>query len=351
MRLRNHSLIGATATDPAAVVARFGAMQAQEYALAKWSVGQRATDLDDAAVQRAVDEGRILRTHALRPTWHFIAAADLRWIQALTGPRVHAFNAYYYRLHGLDEATTERTNAVIVAALRGGNHLTRKELATVLADAGLSATGNKLAYVVMRAELDGLVANGPMRGKQHTYALVEERAPAQTDLQGDAALAELTRRYFTSHGPATIKDYAWWSSLTVAQIRQGIALLGDELSSAVVDGRRHWWASSSTGDGGTAPLAHALQAYDEYAIGYKESRDVLNRAGLPVALPNENTPIHLVIVDGQLVALWRAETGPGRMTAHVQPLRSPSARDRRHIADAFARYATFAGVAVDVAYA
>lgn len=348
MRLRNQRLVGAGDAEPAAVVAWFGAMQAQEYALARWSVGQRASGLDDATVRRAVDEGRILRTHALRPTWHFIAAADLRWIQELTGPRVHAFNAYYYRTHGIDEATAQRTNAVIVDALRGGNHLTRKELGAVLADHGLPATGNKLAYVVIRAELDGLVANGPMRGKQHTYALVEERAPVQTALHGDAALAELTRRYFTSHGPATVKDFGWWSSLTLTQVRHGIALLGDELASAEVDGRRYWWAASSTMDGDVAPAGHVLQAYDEYVIAYTESRDLANRAGLPLGLPNENTTIHLVTLDGQLIAIWRPSASPVAIAAQVRPLRPLSTRERRRLAEAFAQYAAFVGVPVHI---
>src|SRR5690348_1625275 len=116
-RLRNQRLVGAGAADPAATVAWFGAMQAQEFGIAKWSVGQRTVGIDDAAVARALDEGLILRTHALRPTWHFIAAADLHWIQALTGPRVHSMNGPYYRGHGLDAATAARTNAVIVDAL------------------------------------------------------------------------------------------------------------------------------------------------------------------------------------------------------------------------------------------
>jgi DNA glycosylase AlkZ-like len=347
MRLRNQRLVGAGDAEPAAVVAWFGAMQSQEYALARWSVGQRAPGLDDASVKRAVDEGRILRTHALRPTWHFIAAADLRWIQALTAPRVHAFNAYYYRTLGLDEGTAERTNAVIVDALRGGNHLTRKELGAVLVEDGLPAA-NKLGYVVMQAELDGLIANGPMRGNQHTYALVEERAPVQTELHGDAALAELTRRYFTSHGPATVKDFAWWSSLTLTQIRHGIALLGDELASAEVGGRRYWWAASTTVDGTGAPVGHVLQAYDEYVVAYTESRDVVTRADPAFGPTSGNTSAHSVSLDGQLVAMWRPSVSPAAITAQVRPLRPLSTREHRRVAEAFARYSAFAGVPVQV---
>ena len=353
VRLRNQHLVGPVdatkADDPAAVVARLGAMQAQEFALARWSIGQRAHGLDDAAVQRAFDEGRILRTHALRPTWHFIAAADLTWIQKLTGPRVHAFNAYYYRSHGLDAGTAARTNEVIADALRGGNTLTRIELAAALTSAGLPATGNRLAYVVMWAELDGLIASGPMRGKQHTYALVTERAPAQTRLDGDAALAEFTRRYFASHGPATVKDFAWWSSLTQAQIRRGIGLLGDELASIEAGGVRYWTsAEQPTTMDSLAPAAHVLQAYDEYVIAYSESRVVMNVAGLTLDLPNANALVHPIIVDGQLAGHWRRETGPAGITARIRPLHRWTAKRRRAIDAAFARYAAFARTPVDL---
>jgi len=349
LRLRNQRLVGASAADPSAVVGWFGAMQAQEHAIAKWSIGQRAPGLDEAAVQRALDDGAILRTHALRPTWHFIAAADLRWIQALTGPRVHAFNGYYNRQHGLDDALAARASAVFSEALRGGHYRTRAELGELLIEAGLPpATGNKLAYVVMRAELDGLIASGPRRGKQHTYALVSERAPTQTVLEGDAALAELTRRYFASHGPATVKDFAWWSSLTLTQVRHGIALLGGELETVDVDGLRYLWSPATVDAAGATPAAQVLQAYDEYVIAYTESRAVANAAGLPLNPGDENTTVHAVIVDGQLVALWRRHTRDAAIIATVRLLRPLTTRQRREIDAAFARYAAFAGVPVHV---
>jgi hypothetical protein len=352
LRLRNQWLASTVAgdSDPAAVVARFGAMQAQEHALAKWSIGQRSAGLSDGAVQQALDDGRILRTHALRPTWHYIAAADLRWIQALTGPRVHGGNGYYNRLHGLSEASAQLAGSVIADALQGANYLTRADLGAVLADAGLPAAGGKLAYAVMRAELDGVIASGPMRGKQQTYALVSERVSCSTELEGDAALAELTRRYFTSHGPATVKDFAWWSSLTLAQVRHGIALLGDSLAAVQVGSVRYWYVPSDIAVKGAEPVAHVLQAYDEYVIAYTESRWLTNLAGVPVALPEDGSTVHAVMVAGQLAGLWRRDVGRrGEITATVRLLRSLTARDKREVRIAFDRYAAFAGVPVAVA--
>ncbi len=239
-RLHSQRLAGPALADPVAVVRYFGAMQAQEYAVARWAVGQRCTGADDATLRRAVDEGSIVRLHALRPTWHFVAAADVAWIQALTAPRVHTVNAFYYKQHGLDSVVVERVMPLVVELLRGGRHLTRAEIGAALATDGLDAAGPRLAYYLMRCELEGLVGNGPVRGKQHTYALLAERGPdGLTPAAPADPLAELTRRYFASHGPATVKDFAWWSSLTVSQIRKALSTV--ELAQCDVDGRRFYY--------------------------------------------------------------------------------------------------------------
>lgn len=347
-RLRNQRLSGEPEGDPVRVVRHFGAMQAQEYAVAKWAIGQRTADSDDATVQRLLDDGVILRTHALRPTWHFVAGVDLGWIQALTGPRVQVFNAHYNKLHGLDDGFAARTNRAITGALRGGNQLTRVELAEVLDKAGLPATGNRLAYIVMRAELDGLIANGVLRGKQHTYALVSERVADPVTLGPDEALAELTRRYFASHGPATVKDYAWWSSLTLTQIRKGIAMLGDALASEVVGGREYWFVPDGPPVRDKPPKAFLLQGYDEYGIGYSESRSLLNRADRQIAPANANQTIHPIVLDTQGVGWWRRRVE--RAGIVVEPVLTVklTAAQRRAVEASAKDYAAFAGVPVTV---
>jgi DNA glycosylase AlkZ-like len=351
-RLRAQHLSGPVTRlpDPVAVVRWLGAMQAQEYALAKWSVAQRTNGFDDTALQRAIDGGAILRTHALRPTWHFVAGPDLGWVQALTGPRVHALNAYYYRRHGLDDELAARTNTVITDALRGANHLTRPELAGALGAARVEASGNRLAYILMRAELDGLVANGVMRGKQHTYALVSERVADPLTLGPDEALAELTRRYFTSHGPATVRDFSWWSSLTLAQVRRGLDLVGSALTRDEVEGLTYWFAPAAAPTGDPPPTAYVLQGYDEYVIAYTESRPVTNLAGLPVGPPSENALVHPIVVDSQVVGYWRRVVERGRITAELTLATELTAAARRAVQTAFARYADFVGVPVTVAW-
>jgi hypothetical protein len=233
--------------------------------------------------------------------------------------------------------------------------LTRKELADVLAAGGIPATGNKLAYVVMWAELEGLIANGPMRGKQHTYALVEERVTAPRDLSGDDALAELTRRFFTSHGPATVKDFAWWSSLTVAQIKRGLDLVGSTLESAEVDGLTVWYASPSPSPtpaaragGDTTPTALLLQAFDEYVVAYSNTKFAFNLSGLG-ANPgqyNENSLMHPIIVDGQLVGFWRRRPDGAGYRLELDLMSAPPAKQRKALEAELARHETYAETTV-----
>jgi hypothetical protein len=210
-----------------------GAAQSQDYHPAKWSVAERTGGVGDATMDRAFADGTILRTHILRPTWHFVLPADIRWLLQLTAPRVHALNAYPYRRLGLDDAVLAKSAALLAGALRGGNQRTRKELGAVLEGAGVATDGFRLAYILMHAELNGLVCSGAPRGRQHTYALLDERAERRTR---DEALAKLTLRYFTSHGPATAKDLRWWSSLTAADVATGLELVGSQLGREVVDG-------------------------------------------------------------------------------------------------------------------
>jgi hypothetical protein len=226
-RLHAQHLTGTPLKTAADVVGWLGAVQSQDYAGAKWAVAQRTNGLTDADLDQAFADGSILRTHVLRPTWHFVTPADIRWLLAVTKPRVHALNAYMYRQCELDETLLRRSSDVLANALVGGRQLTRTELGASLAQAGIVAEGIRLGYIIHYAELEAVICSGARRGKQFTYALLEERAPQAKRLDPDAALAELAKRYFTSHGPATLKDLTWWSSLTLAEARMAVELAGD----------------------------------------------------------------------------------------------------------------------------
>src|SRR5437868_6619308 len=235
-RLYNQYLWGAPCDSPEHVVGWLGAMQSQEFAYAKWSVAQRSRGATNAAMAQALADGAILRTHVLRPTWHFVLPADVRWLLDLTAPRVNALSGYYYRQLGLDDAVFAQTNALFLKALKGGRQLTRTELAAILQRSGIVASGQRLAYILMRAELDAVIISGALRGKQQTYAAFDERVPRAKKVPRENALAELTRRYFVSRGPATLTDYLTWSSLTAAEGRIGLEMVQSRLEHIVVGG-------------------------------------------------------------------------------------------------------------------
>ena len=229
-RLRNQRLTGTTFRRADQVVSWLGAVQAQDYAGAQWGVALRARGLTVAAIDRAFDAGEILRTHVLRPTWHLVTPADLRWMLALTGPRLRRLLATYDRRLEIDARLLTRVRRIVESALEGGRFLTRDALAEALRARGrITAAGQRLAHLVMYLEADAVICSGPRQGKQFTYALVAERTPGGATLSRDDALSELARRYFQSHGPATVHDFSWWSGLTMRDARTAVATVPGEL--------------------------------------------------------------------------------------------------------------------------
>ena len=269
--MANSRLTGDGFETPEEAVAWHLAMQAQEYGPAKWSIGQRSTGLVDGDVEEAVATGSIVRTHVLRPTWHFVARDDIRWLLAISGPRVQQGNAGRYRDLGLDERTRARASEVIVSALQGGTRLTRNEIGAILDDAGIDREGQRLPHILMHCELEAVIGSGGLSGKQQTYALLDERVPRGPRFDRDDAMVELVRRYLRSHGPATVKDMNWWSGFTMADIRKALGMLGDEVRSEKVD-EIVFWSIANEAPPPPARGAHLLQTYDELVVGFSESR-------------------------------------------------------------------------------
>ena len=238
-RLHAQRLAGVPFLSPVETVGRMGAVQAQDLAGAKWALGLRTPDVLESEVDRLFDEGAILRTHVMRPTWHFVLPKDIRWMLELTGARIRAGAAGRYRRLEIDDRLAARAEAVFEKALTGGRHLTRSELGDALGTAGITSDGQRLPHLLMAAELRGLLASGPRRGRQATWALLEERAAAATSRPREEAVADLVYRYFATRGPAQLQDFVWWSGLTMADARAGIAAAGDALAHHEVENRKY----------------------------------------------------------------------------------------------------------------
>jgi hypothetical protein len=348
-RLRNQGLLRSSFRSPQDAVSALGAVQAQDYGGAKWALGLRVPGMDDVDVETAFNDGAILRTHILRATWHFVSAADIRWLVALSGPRVNAANGSIYRTLGLDDRTLAKSQKIIERSLRDRNFHTRRELAAALQAAGLAADGQRLAYIMMRAELDGVVCSGPMRGKQFTYALLEERAPRGRTRSRHEALLELTRRYFASHGPATARDLGWWSGLAAKDVREGIALLESELQPVQCDGLHYWRLASARGRSSAAPLVHLLPNYDEYVIAYRDRGLLIDPKFAQPLGPTQQFP-HLLAIDGRVRGNWRRTRYPQHIALEVRTFTPLSRAERDAVERHAVRYGAFVQNAIEISW-
>ncbi len=346
-RLINQHLGTAPFEKPSEVVSWLVAAQAQDYFGAKWALGLRLQDARDMDIDRAFNEGSILRTHMLRPTWHFVTPADIRWLLALTAPQVHAANAGMYRRLELDGATLKRSHQALAKALRGHHQLTRDELRAALQKAGIAAdNGQRLAYIVMQAELDGLICSGARRGKQFTYALLEERVPPARTLSRAEALTELAQRYFVSRGPATVQDFAKWSGLTIADARRGLEAVKDQLQHEVLNGKDYWSSSSLTSDEAVSPTAYLLSVYDEYISSYRD-RSAINDAEVGLKLFTQGGAVsYVVVIDGQIVGIWRRALDKDTVSIKIDYVSRVTKSQTRAVAAAAQRYGAFLGKSV-----
>jgi winged helix DNA-binding protein len=342
-RLVNQGLVKPALKTARDVVAMLGAVQSQDYAGAKWGIAQRTRGLSDAQIDKEIDEGSIIRTHVLRPTWHFVAAADVGWMLELTAPRVHAANAYWYRWLEVDDAVARRSRTALTKALREGKHLTRAELGQALTRARIRvAEPIRLACIVMRAELDGLICSGVRRGKQFTYTLLEERVTKSTTLERDAAMAELARRYFTTRGPATVDDFAWWSGLTKSDARRGAEAAGPHLRHESLDGKSYWSPDAAGAARVSTRLTHLLPNYDEYIVGLKDRSAYGARLASSGVKPRTSALLgHSLVVGGQIVGGWMRTLAGRSVVVEPKPLIRLSEAERRSAEVAARKFGRF----------
>jgi len=346
-RLATQRLTGTPFASVGTAVQRLGAVQAQDYPAAKWGLAQRIRGgLTSRQFDEAFAAGKILRTHIMRPTWHFVMPEDIRWLQELTAPRVRMLMARFDATLELDDGTIRHSQDLFGQALQGGTWLTRAELAEVLRQGGLKAAGMRLGHLIMYAELAGVLCSGGLKGKQHTYALVVERAPQAKRLERDEALAELAHRYFSGHGPATAQDLAWWSGLTLADVKHGLELAKKQLTQEASDGQVYWFAATQPKPV-HKPSLHLLPNYDEFLIGYKGYGAILKA---PHLAPTASDPLraHIIIRDGRPVGSWKRTLSKNRVTIKPEVLVKLSKAEQTALQTAAEAYGAFLELPVAV---
>jgi Winged helix DNA-binding domain len=338
-RLRSQHLVAPHIGSADEVVGSLLAVQAENPGQAAWAVASRTRHPDQADLAGLLDKGAVLRTHVLRPTWHFVRAEDLGWLLDLTGPRVRRVTGkQLHAVHGLDEAAVGRAVDTVIQVLTDRGQLTRTQLADELSGRGV-AGGQLLMLLLAHAELDGLICSGSPAGGEHTYALMDQRVPAPRRLERPEALAELALRYFTGHGPATERDLAYWATLSLTDVRAGLHQVREKLDSFQHDGRTFWHAPGDAPRGPLEPAGHLLQILDETYRGYQDSRWALDAAG-NVPRTRESA-IGMALVDAQLAASMRRTITDEQVTFELRPYRRLTPTDLDVLEHAAARYGQY----------
>jgi hypothetical protein len=343
-RLFNQQISQTNIKTTVEIVAWLGAVQAQEYAQAKWSIGLRLPHLKDNDIAKDFTEGTILRTHLLRPTWHFVAAKDIRWMLMLTAPRVHAANSYMHRKLELNAAIFNRCNDILFKTLQGHKNLTRDAINKKFKRNKIEAEGHRLSYIMMQAELDGIICSGARQGNQFTYALLEERVPKFTSKNRDEALAELTKRYFTSRGPATIKDFSTWSGLTLTDSKNGIGMVTTFFNSEVIANEKYFFPRGITLVKNQFQKIYLLPMYDEFIMGYKDRSAIMifKNSKPKAAFRYDN----MIVFEGQITGTWKRTIKTKSIDLEYDFFENPNKRQLNAFAKAIHRFKEFNNLAV-----
>jgi hypothetical protein len=339
-RLRSQFLVSPYADSAREAVGSLLAVQAENPSHAAWAVASRTSDPDQAELAALLDDGAVLRTHVLRPTWHFVRAEDVGWLLDLTGPRIRRVTGQQLRdTHGLDERSIDHAVTAVTEAVASRGQLTRAQLADELRVRGIRGGGQMLMILLAHAELDGLICSGRVAGGEHTYALMDERVPAPRRLGRTEALAELALRYFTGHGPATERDLAYWATLTLTDVRTGLQQVRDQLDSFQHDGRTFWHPPGEPPSGPQKPGGHLLQILDETYRGYQDSRWLLDAAG-DVPRTRE-TAVGMALVDAQLLASMRRTIAHDHVKFDLRPYRTLTPPEIEALDQAARRYGEY----------
>jgi hypothetical protein len=349
-RLSRQQIVASHCTCPGEVVATLGAMQAQDYLGALWAIGTRLPDATEVSVEAAIAARSVVRSWPMRGTLHFVAPVDLRWMLELCSPRIIAGSAARARELELDAKVFTKCEKIFVHALQGGQPLTREAMMALLEKRKIPTTGQRGYHILWRLAQEGVLVFGPRSGKSQTFALLEEWIPPAQRWGREAALAELARRYFTSHGPATAADFSWWSGLKITDARAGLDSVALELRHEKVDAAEYWISLDAEPPGLDSASVQLLPGFDEYLLGYKDRSAVLSVEHMQKIVPGSNGMFAAtVVIDGRIAGTWKRTLAKRGVTVAVEPFRRFKGAETTQLYLAVQRYGKFLGLPAKLA--
>lgn len=339
-RLYNQSIFTPKEKDPVGIVRGLVAVQGQDYSGGEWSIGLRLPGSKLKDIEKAISGGEIVRTWALRGTLHFLAGSDINWIMDLLAPGIIASLERRYKELEMDSATFRKTNSILEKALGKSGHLTRGELKSIIEKNGISCAGQRMTFILHRASLDKVICFGVKRGKAETHALFDEVVPRSKPRSREESLVELARRYFTSHGPATIQDYMWWSGLKAADAKFGPETEESALRKVSIEGNTYWMPKESDMNKRKAPVVHLLPPFDSFLIGYKDRKASIDKTVLKM-LRTGGMPDATIVIDGRVAGKWSRKSGKDRVTIMLNTFRKLTGEEENALQKSFQRYGAF----------
>jgi len=317
-----------------------GAMQAQDYAMAKWAIGVRIPGITEKQIVNAIDKGEIIRTHLMRPTWHFVSAEDIHWMLQLTAPYIKSSLRLRHKELELTDAILKKSNKIVEKALTQNNYLTREELVHEFSKAKIVTDNNRASHLLLTAELEGIACSGPISGKKQTYALLEKRVPKTKTLKKDEALAKLAQKYFLSHCPATIQDFAWWSGLTITDARKALEMIKSSLVSEIINGQTYWLPDSISIPKKDKSV-YLLPAFDEFIISYKNRSAVIQTEHYPKSISSNGIFKPVIIINGLVTGLWKREIKKDKVIIETDFFQAPNKTTKNLIQKAAETFGNF----------
>jgi len=340
-RLINQQIAGTKFKTTKEIVQWMCAMQAQDYNMAKWAVGIRLPGSTEKMIENAVNSGEILRTHLLRPTWHFVTVDDINWMLDLTAPRLKSSLKSRWKAMELTEKIFTKSNKVLEKALNDGKHLTREELRIILEKAKIPTRDQRIVHLLFRAELDGLVCSGSVQDKKQTYTLLRERVPKLKTVNREESLTNLADRYFSSHGPAALQDFVWWSGLQVKEAKQALEMIKSKFISEKIGAQVYWFSNSFLFSKMNKKSIKFLPAYDEFIISYKDRSAAIPYEKQKKAISNNGVFWPTILINGQVVGTWKRTIKKEKVIVETKFFQQTGKELKYSIKSAAAKYGNF----------
>lgn len=324
-RLANQQLIQTDIKDAKSIVSWMGAMQAQDFNMAKWGIGVRLLGSTDTEIENTINKGDIIRLHILRPTWHFVSSDDIYWMLDLSASRLSTSLKTADKMLDLTPEFVSKTYSILIDILDKEPNLTRQEIGEKLNLNNSILDSHRLNCIMFHAEVDSIVCNGVVKGKKQTYDLLEKKVPKGNEVfNKEESLYKLARKYFQSHGPATLQDFVWWSGLTIKEAKTGIESIMPDFIQEVIEGQTYIFHNSTVNHKLEDDIVHLLPAFDELFVSYKDRKEILKLEHQKKVIISNGVFKPTVFLNGEIIGIWNRVVKKNRIISDISCFKNPS---------------------------